>query len=119
MTNAAAQTWGAIIVAAFALDVLCAVAKPRCASNAPSPNSSVPTSFVAHSSWPLARRLTVWCGLPDVSAQDDACRRIYHVGLFARRADDGLISVDVHGHIVCGKTLNAKGSGTRKAAWKI
>jgi hypothetical protein len=35
MTSAAAQTWGAIIVAAFALDVLCAVAKPRCASNAP------------------------------------------------------------------------------------
>jgi hypothetical protein len=42
----------------------------------------------------------------DVTAQDDACRRIYQVGLFARSADNGLISVDVY--IVCGKALDAK-----------
>ena len=47
-------------------------------------------------------------GLPDVSAQDSACRWIHHVGLFARSADDGLISMGIHGHIVGGKTLNAK-----------
>jgi hypothetical protein len=32
--------------------------------------------------------------------QDDACRWIYQVGLFARGADDGLISVGIHGCIV-------------------
>ena len=30
------------------------------------------------------------------------------MGLFARSADDGLISMGTHGHIVCGKALNAK-----------
>jgi hypothetical protein len=47
-------------------------------------------------------------GLPDVGAQDDACRWIYQMGAFARSADDGLISMGIHGHIICGKALNAK-----------
>jgi hypothetical protein len=52
--------------------------------------------------------------LLDVSAQDDACRWIYHVGAFARSADDRLIRVGIHGHIVGGKTLNTK-AGVRAA----
>ena len=42
----------------------------------------------------------------DVTAQDDACRRIYQVGLFARSAR--LISVVIHGYTVSGKALNTK-----------
>jgi hypothetical protein len=30
------------------------------------------------------------------------------MGLFARSADDGLISMGIHGYFVCGKALNAK-----------
>ena len=44
----------------------------------------------------------------DVTAQDDACRWIYQMGLFAHSADDRLLSVGIHGYIVCGKALNAK-----------
>jgi hypothetical protein len=65
-------------------------------------------TFISHSSWPLARRLTVWSRLARCRRQDDACRWIYQMGLFARIADDGLISMGVHGHIICGKALNAK-----------
>ncbi len=43
-----------------------------------------------------------------VSAQNDACRWIYQMRPFAGSADDGLISMGIHGHIVCGKALNAK-----------
>ena len=42
------------------------------------------------------------------TAQDDACRWIYQMGACARSADDGLISMGIHGHIVCGKALNTK-----------
>jgi len=44
----------------------------------------------------------------DVTAQDDACRWIYQMGLFARSADDRLVCVGIHDYIVGGKALNAK-----------
>jgi hypothetical protein len=44
----------------------------------------------------------------DVTAQDDACRRIYQMGLFARSADDRLVCMGIHDYIVSGKALNAK-----------
>jgi hypothetical protein len=44
----------------------------------------------------------------DVTAQDDACRRIYQMGLFARSADDRPVCVGIHDCIVGGKALNAK-----------
>jgi hypothetical protein len=45
--------------------------------------------------------------LLDVSAQDDACPWIYQMGACARSADDGLIRVGIHGHIVGEKALKA------------
>jgi hypothetical protein len=43
-----------------------------------------------------------------VTAQNDACRLIYQMGLFARSADDRLVCVGIHDYIVGGKALNAK-----------
>ncbi len=72
-------------------------------------------AFVPHSNRPFGR-LAACCRRLALRrrAQDDACRWIDQMGPFARSADDGLISMGIHGHILGGKTLNAK-AGVRAA----